>query len=250
MANQIRPISPTDRWIVSEDGNVVGVQTSTSTDKGSSLFADAVPGDGETAAADFAALLATAEPTAGMRARTTGPVLAGGISGVKWVYDGSLWRLDGYQDLVVDFVPSTGTATTSEQTLKQWVLPAGLLASLRYMCIRVIWVKSGTTDAMTNGRYRLGTAGTSADAAIYTLASAFTATGRQYGLDVSGFAASSTQWRSLHIDGRSGGGIRNVPYPENTTIPSTAADMYLTLAAQMAGTTDTPSIANVIICGG
>jgi hypothetical protein len=45
-ANQIRPISPNDRWIVSDEGNVVGVQTSTSTDKGNSLFADAVPEDG------------------------------------------------------------------------------------------------------------------------------------------------------------------------------------------------------------
>lgn len=201
-------------------------------------------------AADFAALLAIPSPDDGQRAVVSGAVIPGGIKNTRWVYSDSKWRLNGPQDLMVDLAPSEGVTGTAEQVLKTYALPAGLLPSLRYMRTYCNFAKSGTTDAVPQSRLRMGSAGSTSDKLIVS-SSSFGASSRQYSLESYGFAASASQWRIIH-NGSTGLGVGSTSaniYPNNISLTTTAA-LYLSLSAQMAGSTDTPIAAHVIISGG
>lgn len=202
--------------------------------------------------ADFAALLAVASPTAGVQRRVAAPVIPGGVPYTDWVYDGTRWRLDRPQDIFVGLTPTVGVAGTSEQILRQWRLPAGLLESLRYMSCWWLSAKSGTTDAVTL-RVRLGAAGSSADASIAGGNTGMSAGTRTYASDLCGFADSPTTWRAMStlpwggmIPGASGA----VAYPFDATIPTVNSGLYLSLCMAMGGGTDVPSIPHVVIRGG
>lgn len=206
--------------------------------------------------ADWTALQAIASrqaACAGPRLRQ----LPGGVPGLRWRHDGTLWRLDGSQDILIDLTPSAGALSTSEQVVKQWAaIPANFLRSLRYIRVQVLWSKSGTTDAATNVRLRLGTAGTTADA-LLGLSSALIASNRSSATEAQLFAASATQMRAIArsslasgtLAGFTGGGSTDV-YPGNITVPDMSSNA-LTLSAtmQMAGTTDTPTVAHLIVTG-
>lgn len=207
--------------------------------------------------ADWTALQAIASPTSGMRRATTAAITSGGVPGLRWRHDGTLWRLDGSQDILIDLTPSAGALSTSEQVVKQWAaIPANFLRSLRYIRVQVLWSKSGTTDAATNVRLRLGTAGTTADA-LLGLSSALIASNRSSATEAQLFAASATQMRAIArsslasgtLAGFTGGGSTDV-YPGNITVPDMSSNA-LTLSAtmQMAGTTDTPTVAHLIVTG-
>jgi len=199
----------------------------------------------------FDALLSISSPTAGMRFRVVAPVIPGGVPHTQWIHDGSLWRLDGTQDLLVDFTPAVGVTGTAEQFLKSWLLPAGLLASLRYVSIYTVFAKSGTTDAVTLSRLRVGSAGSASDTTVGASAG-FTAANRQFPLDFQAEFPAATTWRQIGsgTNGRAVGVATTVPYPSNVTIPSTAGALYASLTMQMAGTTDVPTVARAIISGG
>lgn len=202
--------------------------------------------------ADFAELLAVASPTAGAQRRVAAPVVPGGVPYTDWVYDGTRWLLDGPQDLFVGLTPTVGVAGTSEQILRQWRLPAGLLESLRYLSCWWLSAKSGTTDAVTL-RARLGVAGSSADASIAGANTGMSAGVRTYAYDLCGFAASPTTWRAMSTvpwGGMISGASGTIAYPFDVTIPAVNSGLYLSLCMAMSGGTDVPSIPHAVIRGG
>lgn len=200
-------------------------------------------------AADFAGLLAISSPTNGQQAVVSAEIIPGGVKNTRWVYSDGIWRLHGPQDLLVDLVPSTGVTGTTEQLLKTYVLPAGLLPSLRYMRTYCNFAKSGSTDAVSLARLRIGPAGSTSDTAIVS-SSTFGASARQYAMESYGFAASATQWRQIYngVSGLGSGNVSSGAYPWNVSL-NTTVGLYLSLTAQMAGATDTPTVAHVIISG-
>lgn len=201
--------------------------------------------------ASFAALLAIASPQAGWRAVVAAPVIAGGPGYTRWVHDGAVWRLDGPQDLLVDTTPTVpGGGGTAEQVLRSIALPAGLLASLRYMRVAMVMAKSGSTETGAV-RLRLGSAGTTADVSVGQ--ANYAATNRQLSISHEGFASSSTQWRAKlngFVSPISGGYGTSSIYPVNYTIPATSGALQLSITAAMSAAVEIPSIADLVILGG
>lgn len=201
--------------------------------------------------ATFAALLAIQSPQAGWRAVVAAPVIAGGPGYTRWVHDGSVWRLDGPQDLLVDTTPTVPAGGgTAEQVLRSIALPAGLLASLRYMRVAMVMGKSASTETGTV-RLRLGSAGTTADVSVGQ--ASYAAGNRQLSICHEGFASASTQWRAKvngFVAPVSGGYGTSSIYPINYTIPATSGALSLSITAAMSASTEIPSIVDLIILGG
>lgn len=176
------------------------------------------------------------------------PVIPGGTPNTKWRSDGTAFRPSGAQDLLVDVVPTIGTTGTTEQILKQWLLPQGLLQALRYMRVYCGSAKSGSTDSASI-RARLGILGTVADTQLYS-DTGFVAANRQRGQETWLYGTSTTQVRVM-FTGSTGLGIGNstsVAYPLNISVAN--AELYLSLSLQMSGSVDTPSIPHIIITAG
>lgn len=245
MTYQFDPILGTGR-----DGKVTlaeqqaGFNSGTAAQK--AAFQSSVSGD----VLNFSALASIISPLPGQRARVVAPVMSGGIPYTHWFYDGSAWRLDGAQDLLVDASPSVGIASTAEQILKQVTVDPGVLLALRYFTIRTVVAKSGITDAMSAFRVRFGANGTTSDFALLG-DSALTAPNRQRATEMPMFATSPTVVR--HYTNGFGGGtaqsLTGQAYPAQTTVASMLSAVKISFSAQMAGTTDTPTMVSVLISG-
>ena len=199
---------------------------------------------------NFSALASIISPTPGQRARVVAPVMSGGLPYTNWFYDGAVWRLAGVQDLFVDASPSVGIASTAEQILKQVTVDPGVLLALRYFTIRTVVAKSGITDAMSVFRIRCGANGTISDLTLLA-DTALTAANRQRANELPLFATSPTVVR--HYTNGFGGGtaqsLTSQAYPAQATVASMLSAVKISFSAQMAGTTDTPVAASVIISG-
>jgi hypothetical protein len=142
-----------------------------------------------------------------------------------------------------------GTATLSEQILKQIVIPAGTLFNCRYFGIRSVWTKSGTTDAATSVRIRLGTAGTTADTVLVS-STGFSAASRAYSMENFLFAFDATTLRVMSLTAINNFGNQTTTqvHPINTTVTNVqTTDLILSASAIMVGTTDTPSLSTLIL---
>lgn len=201
--------------------------------------------------ATFQDLLNITLPSPGRRACVVRPVFSGGIPYTRWIYDGTAWRLDGPQDLLIDSSPSVGAASTAEQILKQTTADAGLLLALRYFIIRTVVAKSGATDAVSSSRIRFGANGTTSDTPISN-DTAFSAPNRQRAIEVPLFATSTTMLR--HYTNGGGGGmawtLTTQAYPTQVPVENMLSATKFSFCAQMAGTTDTPTMVSVFIYGG
>lgn len=219
-------------------------------------FGTAIRLDGPVFEGTWANLLAgfPASANTGERAVVTDPTYF--TNSLRVRSDGTYWRLDGPQDLRVDFTPGTGIAGTTEQFLKQWSAPAGLLTALRYFSIKVLWAKSGTTDAVTNCRLRLGTTGTASDASLAN-GVIISPAHRSGATETILYPASSTQLRYVARGSSSSGtmtgfngGASIDPYPNNITVANTDSNsLILSASIQMAGSTEVPTIAHLIVTG-
>lgn len=175
----------------------------------------------------------------------------GPAQGSEVVWDGTYWRLTAPTDIIMDTTLSTtGTTGTSEQFLKAATLPQGCLRLGRTFAFRHLSVKSGIVDAVSNTRLRLGTAGTAADTAIVNT-TGFSAASRSYPTSTLLFAPSATQIRILGsqnaVTDWSGTGS-SASYPNNFTVPDIDANaLILSVSLQMAGSTDTPNVAHLIV---
>ena len=208
---------------------------------------------GYVAVATFPDLLAArAAAVAGRKFVCAAPVIQGGLPFSRWVYDGTEMRLDGPQDILVDLAPAVGVLGTSEQILRKYLLPAGLFQVLRYTQAKFIFAKSGVTDAMSAIRMRIGTAGTSADLAVIG-DTALTAPNRQRSIEsVFSFPDANTmRFQLTQVAGFGGTAVNGTAYPQQSTIVAGyGSALYLSLTAQMAGSTDTPSSPSLIITAG
>lgn len=150
---------------------------------------------------------------------------------------------------VFDVTSVSGAANTSEQILKQYLLPVGLLMSTNYIRLALLVGKSGTSENMTL-RIRLGSAGTTADAQLTSITAPSLST-RSNSSEFHFFAANATTVRHLGaapFAGMLGGNSLIVP-PVNVTVPdmSTTA-LYLSVTAQMATGVETPAVHHVVLC--
>lgn len=194
----------------------------------------------------LADLLAVASPGAGQRARVAGAVIPGGTPYTAWIYDGALWRLDTQQSLLDDVATVTGVTGTTEQVLRPMLLPAGLLPLLRRIEVAWTMTRSGTTDALTT-RVRLGSAGTAVDTQLAQDANLNGSRSRGY--QHIGSALNATTWRQVH-NGVNGWGLATnttTAAPLDTTVSNMAGALYLSLTAQMGGSTDTPTLSALAI---
>lgn len=171
--------------------------------------------------------------------------------GVETVWDGTYWRVLAPTDVAFDTTVSTaGIASASEQVNKQLTLPAGLLRLGRSFAIRVLWTKSGTTDAATNVRLRIGTAGTTADTQVFNT-NGLGAANRSYATSSLFFANSATQLRALGTGTLAAdwlGAGQSTTYPQNFTVADLDANaLIVSTTYTMAGTTDTPNTAHMIL---
>lgn len=159
--------------------------------------------------------------------------------------------LEKPQDVIVDTTVSANTtAGTTEQILKQYSLPSGTLRNFNYFVLRILWTKSGTTDAATSCRIRIGTAGTTSDTQFVS-ATGFIGGSRAYATETYFFASSDTQLRFLARNATGGWGeaTTSAAYPLNTTVSTMSGPLTLSLSMQMAGATDLGAVAHVILTG-
>lgn len=200
--------------------------------------------------ADYASLPSATSALAGRRAITDAPLATGWAPYLRWVCTGTKWQLDGEQVLLWDTSAVTGVAGTAVQVLKQWTLPAGLLAALRLLKITANYSRSGTTDNLT-ARVLLGTAGLFTDQQIGGSA-LVTGTARQGVLGFAGYCSAATTWTNFLGGGAyamSDGSISSAAYPSTTTIASNTGALKLSMAASMAASTDLPTCGHMIITG-
>lgn len=204
--------------------------------------------------ADLAALLAIASPTAGMRARTVAPVIGtlaqGGIPYVRWVHDGTTWRLDGPQSLLVDYSADVGVTGTATQFLKRRTAAPGLFALTRGWTGKVHFAKSGGTDSAVYG-LRLGPAGDVTDASLALLT--LSAGNRNITMEHRRQVVNATTLRGDYVNptfGYTGTQSSVAPYPQDLSVSNMATNaMILSATMAMSGTADAPTLAAMIVEG-
>jgi hypothetical protein len=174
----------------------------------------------------------------------------GGGTWFQWDASNSRWTLSFSKDLIFDTTAAVGVASTSEQFLKQYTIPAGLLMALRSWSIKVLAYKSATAETQTL-RVRLGSAGNATDA---NLGAAATHTSRSFALERQFFCPSTTAVRALASQGFTtaqwSNASLNVAYPQNVVVPDMATtDLFLTVSVTQSAAVEVPGIAHVILTG-
>lgn len=175
----------------------------------------------------------------------------GPASGTYVSWDGTYWRVIAPTDIVFDLSSQDAASlSTAEQIIKQANIPAGLLRVGRSFNVRWLIGKSGTVDAATATRLRLGLNGTTADAQIVSFA--LPASGNRSASTEFVFAiTSATQLRILSHQNGNGAwvaGGSGAAYPTNVSISDVDANaIKISCSMQMAGTTDTGQIHHLII---
>lgn len=166
---------------------------------------------------------------------------------------GTAWQLLAPSVLFFDTTAVNATLSASEQILKSYAIPAGLLTTLRWISIQVLASKSGTVDVVT-ARLRLGVAGTTADAAIMNYGN-MTAVNRYLAVDSQQFAVSATSLRLLAasnavgFNGASSNTAAFIPPASSGVVNMATTNQILTVSLQPAGTSDLATVNHVIITG-
>lgn len=118
--------------------------------------------------ATFANLPDPATVTAGRVHTVLGAIVSGGNLGTQWVSDGTVWRPNGPQNVLISVTDYAGLSggSTAEEILAQVQFPALCLSGCREIQIRTRYLWSGTETNARSVRIRLGTAGTTSDTAV------------------------------------------------------------------------------------
>lgn len=90
-----------------------------------------------------------------------------GAKGSAWIFDGTRWKPLNNQTLLASMDVAVTGLTNVEAVSFQYLMPAGLLYVGDRLRVNFSVTKSGTTDTCL-ARIRIGTAGTTADAALGT----------------------------------------------------------------------------------
>ena len=177
-------------------------------------------------------------PAAGVASRVAF-VSNAGTKGSFWYDDGTRWKpLNGIATLAT-LDATTASIANSETIVLQTLIPAGLLKPGDRIRVYGTATKSGTTDAATI-RWRLGTAGTTADTQIFT--SGIMSTAQRYWAGIyENRLESNTSTQQLVTGtfyGYSGASATALLAP--VTISSAAANnLYFSVSILSTGATDT-----------
>ncbi len=179
--------------------------------------------------------------------------LGAGLSPVLMRSDGSYWRLVSTTVLIDNNTTVAGIASVAEQIIKQVTIPAGLLMSLRGFSVSHLASKVGANGAVTTQQYRLGTAGTTADASIHSTGAWSSATS----LNTSGGrllrATSATNLRIYAASVNTpleAVGQATPAWPVDLAISnSDSSDLILSLTVTAASALDTPSGQRLTLIG-
>lgn len=174
----------------------------------------------------------------------------GGGTWFQWDGANNRWVLSFTKDIIFDTTAAPGVASISEQFLKQYTIPAGLLMALRSWSIKVVAYKSATTETQTL-RVRLGSAGNATDA---NLGAAATHTSRSFALERQFFCPDNTTVRALagqaFTAAQWSNSSLNTAYPQNVTVPDmSTTDLFLTISVTQSAAVEIPGVAHVILTG-
>ena len=122
----------------------------------------------------WAELLALSGVPDGAVYRVALPVIAGGAYGTSWVWGGGVWRPAGMQALWHLTAQADGVSggSSSEQILAAALVSPGVLSGARAVVMQSRWITSGSDGAARYMRMRVGTAGSTSDAAVHVWATA------------------------------------------------------------------------------
>lgn len=174
----------------------------------------------------------------------------GSSAGSVWVSDGTYWRPLGKQTIVLDVTRVAGAASTSEQFLKQFTFPAGMLRGCRAVNIVGLASKTGLVDIIRI-RHRMGTAGTSADTTILDTSGVMPAATRQAHSNMLITPVSDTAVAFLLSTQNMGmytSGATTTAYGTTFTVGNMVTNpIIVSITYTPAGTTDTVTAENIII---
>lgn len=174
----------------------------------------------------------------------------GNSPGTLMQWDGTFWKILGRCTAYFDTAQANGTASGTQQVLKQFSAPAGLLRCCRYVQFRALFGKSGATDAFTSASLKVGTLGTTSDGQLCAASQANTV--RSYGLTSSVFFGTTTVTQlggvSNTNDGFSATSSTSPPHTNLNTISSIDSNpVFFSATAQLGGTTDTPQAWDMMV---
>lgn len=163
-----------------------------------------------------------------------------GTKGSFWYYDGTRWKPMNGNAVLATLDTASSNIANSETVVTQYLIPANLWQTNDRIRIYNVVTKSGTTDASTY-RIRLGTAGTTADTAIFAGTSFLSAAQRTYAGIYEFRLASATSVQALMPNSIYGySNAIATAFPSPTTVSSASANaLYLSICILSNGTTDT-----------
>lgn len=171
----------------------------------------------------------------------------GGSPGSIWTSSGTRWYpLNGRTTLYAKDTRAT-TQSTTEVVLGQYLIPANVIQVGDRVRVICTYSKSGTVETETV-KFRLGTAGTIADATIQSN-TALATTQDSMGLLLDFKLMSATSIQKLGNGGTSGyAGSSSGAYPAPVTISSASANaLYLSLTAFLSVGSETAALEDMYL---
>jgi hypothetical protein len=167
----------------------------------------------------------------------------GSLPGTYLVSDGTRWKILGGTATLKQLGAAAGGVTNTESLVLQTLIPAGAMRQYDSLRFWMSLTKSGTTDAL-NLTLRIGTAGTTADAAVISLAGAVSAASLTFGgvFDLKMLTTTSAQRAGTGaVTGISSySGQTGTAQSVAVTIPDISANaVYASIGIVSAGTTNT-----------
>jgi hypothetical protein len=168
-----------------------------------------------------------------------------GVGGSAWYSNGTLWKPVGGQVLLSSLDAAITGLTNSEVISHQYLIPAALLQVGDRIEVKTGLSKSGTTDTGAL-RIRVGTAGTTADAAIVN-ATVMSAAQQHAGLAHEFRVQSATAVRLITRSDLGWGGSTTASVPADITIANISNALYVDVSAISGSTNNTVGLVDVQI---
>jgi hypothetical protein len=166
-----------------------------------------------------------------------------GTRGTYWVYDTGMARWKPFGKQLLKSLDALSAATNNTETIRlQQLLPAAGLQAGDRIEARLSITKSGTTDTGSL-RVRVGTAGTTGDAVVYS--TTFLSAAQIHGGAIVEFRADSATTLQLLARSDYGyGGATTNGIPAPVTIPNISNALYVSASLLSGGATNTVIMAD------
>lgn len=168
-----------------------------------------------------------------------------GTKGSHWFDDGTRWKPLNGSAVLATLDAASGNIANSESIVFQYQMPANLWQVGDRLRVFLGQAKSGTTDGLTTN-LRIGTAGTTADTALFALTT-IAAANRQGGLEFDIRLDSVTTARTMPSSRSPGGyaSFSTVAWDAAATISSASANaLWISVGILSGGATDTVQLAH------